>query len=38
MKLLLIVCLLLVTSCATLQKQKGYEKYEKNTEWKIRKL
>ena len=30
--------LMWLTACATLQHQKGYENYPKNTDWKIRKL
>jgi len=38
MKLLILIALILLTSCSTLQKQKGYEGYTKNTNWKIEKL
>lgn len=34
----LIISTILFVSCSTLQKQRGYENYTKNTEWKIRKL
>lgn len=34
----LIVSTILFISCSTLQKQRGYENYIKNTEWKLRKL
>ena len=33
----LIISITLFVSCSTLQKQKGYENYIKNTDWKIRK-
>ena len=33
-----IISTILFVSCSTLQKQRGYENYTKNTEWKIRKL
>lgn len=32
----LIISTILFVSCSTLQKQRGYENYQKNTNWKVR--
>ena len=34
----LIISIILFVSCSALQKQRGYDNYTKNTDWKIGKL